>query len=305
MNYGTLKNGRNIQNSIKFSKKFVHIPVLLQQVIENLKIKKEGKYIDATAGLGGHIKEILKTGCKVLAIEIDKQQFENLKKYASSFSNNQNLTLINRNYTEIKDICKKNAFYPVDGILFDLGISFDQLDKSKKGFSFKNKNDFLDMRMSESYEICAADIVNSLNENELYEIFARNSEEINSRTIAENIVKSRNMKKIQTVGNLVEIIDRSVNHHDEYVLSRIFQALRIHVNHELLNLKKALYSSLEILKNNGRLLIISFHSIEDRVVKNFIKNNIGKVSQIALIKSYSPRKFERSAKLRVIEKNIL
>ena len=280
----------------------MHTPVLLQQVIENLKINRSGKYIDATAGSGGHLKEILKRGCRVLAIEVDDFQVERLKKQALNFPNSKNLKIVNSNFSEIEDIAKKNRFYPVDGVLFDLGLSFDQLNRSGKGFSYKRKHEVLDMRLSNKYRIYATNIVNSFNINELYEIFARNSEEVNSRTIAENIVKSRSMRKIKTVGDLVEIINKSLNRYDEHVLSRIFQSLRMHVNNEINNLRKALKGSLNILVKNGRLLVITFHSIEDRVVKNFIKNSPNDIFQLALIKGGPEKQFERSAKLRVLIK---
>jgi len=280
----------------------VHTPVLLKQVIKSLEIDKNGKYIDATSGSGGHLKEILNKGPKVLAIEGDSDQIKRLKIKSEKFPLRKNLKIVLSNFSEIKNVAMTNNFYPVDGILFDLGISYEQLSLSGRGFSFNKKNENLDMRVSEHNSIKAVDVINSFSINELYEIFARNSEEINSRTIAENIVRARAMKKIITVGDFVEIIDRSIKRHDEHVLSRIFQAVRMYVNQEIENLKKALNDSLDILKKNGRILIISFHSIEDRFIKNFIKTNYEVVYQLSLIKGDFEKSFEKSAKLRVLVK---
>ena len=278
----------------------MHTPVLLKQVIKNLEIKGNGKYIDATVGRGGHVEEILKKGPKVLAIDIDNYQAKALEKKSLSFPFKENLKIVVGNFSEIENIARINNFFPVDGILFDLGISYDQLSLSGRGFSYKMKQEELDMRLTNRFKICAKDVVNSLNKEELYEIFARNSEEINSRTIAENIIRARSMKKIITVNDLVKIVDRAIKRHDESVLSRIFQSLRMHVNKEIENLKKALNGSLNIVKRNGRIIIISFHSIEDRIIKNFVKENSNKVYQLLLIKGDRQKSFERSAKLRVL-----
>ena len=267
----------------------MHHPVLLKAVIDNLGIKKGGLYIDATYGEGGHSLEILKKEGKVLAIDTDFQQILNFK---FQISNWKNLTLVQGNFKDIEKIAKENDFYPVDGILFDLGLSIKQIQESGKGFSFKNSDEPLDMRLNNDLKIKASDLINSLNKEDLYEILARYSEEINSRAIADFIFRTRSLKKILTVGDLVSVIEKAIGKKGERVLRRIFQGLRIAVNDELENLKKGLTGGLRLIKKDGKILVITFHSLEDRIVKQF-----GAGKPILGDRKLS---FERSAKLRVI-----
>lgn len=270
-----------------------HHPVLLHEAIEALSIKSGGCYIDATAGEGGHLEEITKRGGKVLAIDWDKKQIENLK---SKIKSSESIIFDCGNFSDIEDKAKRNGFYPVDGILFDLGLSMRQIKESNRGFSYNNLDEPLDMRLSGEISTTAAELVNSCSENELYEIFATNSEEINSRTIARAIVRARSLKPILTTGELVEIISQSMKSKSNKTVARIFQALRMAVNNELDNLKKALEGALKIVKPEGKIAVITFHSIEDRLVKRFITINHLKTNKIKKRRSFS---FERSAKLRV------
>ncbi len=275
----------------------MHTPVLLQKVIEGLQIKPGGLYIDATFGEGGHTQEILKEGGRALGIDWDIDQIQNSKFKSQKY---KNLILENANFAQIKEIAKKHNFLPVDGILFDLGLSVRQIKESKRGFSYERLSEPLDMRMSLDLEKTAADFVNNFSAQELYEIFTRYSEELNSWAIAYAVVRARTLKKIKKVGDLVQVIDNSINRSDEKTYARIFQALRIAVNNEFENLKKGLKESLVILKKHGRIVIITFHSLEDRIVKNFIKENKLKQINKKLIISNKKNKFERSAKLRII-----
>jgi len=269
-----------------------HTPVLLQQAIENLNIKKGGLYIDATFGEGGYSQEIIKRGGKVLAIEIDEDQIFNFQ--FSIF----NLRIVQGNFAEIEKIAKENNFFPVDGVVFDLGLSMRQIEESGRGFSYKCFAEPLDMRIDTNLTVKASDLINSLTENQLYEIFAKNSEELNSRAVAKNIVYARHLKPIKTVADLIFSIDKAIDKKDKRVYQRIFQALRIEVNQELDNLKRGLAGSLKILKKGGRLVVISFHSLEDRIVKNFVREKKLNFFQKKLIRG--ERSFERSAKLRTI-----
>lgn len=275
----------------------MHTPVLLKEVIDHLNIKKRGLYIDATLGEGGYCLEILKNGGKVLAIDLDFQQISNFK---SQIPNEKNLTLVQGNFGEIEKIAKEHQFFPVDGIVFDLGLSMRQLTDLGRGLSFKNDKEPLDMRLDIMEEKTAADYINTLSEQNLYDIFAKNSEEINSRAIAISIVRTRQVRRIKTVGDLVRIIDKTMGERDTQVLRRIFQALRIEVNHEFTNLKKGMDGAIKLIKNKGRILVITFHSLEDRIVKQFMRErNLRFITKKPVISHKSDR-FERSAKLRVI-----
>ncbi len=273
----------------------MHRPVLLQQAVANLKIKPGGLYIDATIGEGGHSREIIKLGGKVLGIDLDKDQIAKIKDQKL-----ENLILVDGNFKDIEEIAKKNNFYPVDGVLFDLGLSMDQIEKSGRGFSFKNLKEDLDMRINTSLILSASDLLNRLSEDEIYEIFAKYSEDLNSRAIAQEVVFRRRRQKIKKVADLIKIIDRVLKTKDERTYRRIFQALRIAVNDEKENLKTGLANSLKVLKENGRLVVITFQSLEDRLVKNFIRENNLKQLNKKIIKSDSGWRFERSAKMRVI-----
>ncbi|KKQ01911.1 MAG: Ribosomal RNA small subunit methyltransferase H [Candidatus Roizmanbacteria bacterium GW2011_GWA2_36_23] len=277
-----------------------HTPVLLKEVINSLNIKTNGLYIDATIGEGGHAGEILNLGGKVLGIDADIQQINALRNIFQAKVRVKELVLIEGNFKDIENIAKENGFFPVDGILFDLGLSMRQLNNSGKGLSYKNSDEPLDMRLSDSIQIQASDLLNKSSESELYGIFSGFSEELNSKMIAESIVRRRNTKKIKKVGDLVIIINRCLKRYDEQVLRRIFQALRIAVNNEFNNLKEALNGSLSLLNQGGRLAVITFHSLEDRIVKNWIKEKQLECVTKKPIVSKNGLRFEKSAKLRVV-----
>lgn len=274
----------------------MHTPVLLNEAIEGLKVMNGGLYIDATAGEGGHLKKILEKGGRVLGIDLDENQIrENKQKIKDG-----NLTLVVGNFADIEEIAKTQGFFPIDGVLFDLGLSYGQLSDSGRGFSYKKREEPLDMRLSLSYENTAADLINSLSEDELYGVLAKNSEEINSRAIAQAFVRARRLRKIRTVRELVELIDGVIKDEDEKVYARVFQALRMEVNEEIANLKKGLKSAIDLIKDGGRLVTITFHSVEDRTVKKFVTEN--KFKQIEKLKGNKMSGYERSATLRVIKK---
>lgn len=279
----------------------MHSPVLLQEVVENLDIRPGSLYIDATAGEGGHLLEILKRGGRVMAIDIDDDQIEELKKRFKAYIDRRELFALRANFSSIEKLAKENNFYPVNGILIDLGLSYRQISSSGKGFSYRRVNEKLDMRLDKKVKKNAEEIVNSFTKDQLYELFAKYSEDINSRSIAEGIVRARTVKRIETVGDLLEVIKKVLNKKDIKTEARIFQALRIKVNNEMENLKKALLQSSNILIKGGRLLVISFHSLEDRIVKSFVKNTDYFMPNL-LIKGNQTLSYERSAKLRVLIK---
>ena len=314
----------------------MHTPVLLEQVIEALDIKKDGLYVDATFGEGGYSQTILEKGGKVLGIDWDEEQYQisNIKyqKYISLLRQGfegqakiKNLKMANGNFKDIERIAKENDFFPVDGVVFDLGLSMKQISESGRGFSYKKLNEPLDMRMSLKSETKASDLVNHLSESELYEVFAKNSEEINSQAVAREIVHKRQFRKLETVNDLINSIDKAIDGQDKSVYQRIFQALRIEVNQEFDNLKKGLIGASKIINEEGKIVVISFHSLEDRIVKQFFRQEArgclcppefpvcrcGHKAQLTLItrKVITPSLEEikqnyraRSAKLRVAEK---
>ena len=285
----------------------MHIPVLKNEVIEYLDPKTNENFIDCTIGECGHSSAILeknKPKGKVLGIEIDPEMYANL-----CAKNYERLILANDSYKNIKEIAKQNNFAP-DGILFDLGMSSWHIDKSERGFSFMG-NEPLDMRYSMETSLTAEEIVNKYTEQEIEEILRKYGGERFSKRIASDIVFFRGKKPIQTTEQLKMIIVKAIpprfRHSRIHCATRSFQAIRIVVNDELNNLKSALNQALDILEPNGRLAMISFHSGEDKIVKNFFKEknkeNLVKILTKKPVKASkqeikaNPR--SRSAKLRV------
>jgi len=251
-----------------------HIPVLLKEAVEILNPKPKEVFIDATFGDGGHSTEILKKilpGGKLLAIDWDKDAAEKAKK-SENFQKPE-ITIVNENYADLPEIVKKLKFPKADGLIVDLGFSTGQLE-SGKGFSFL-KNELLDMRFSKNSELTAAEVINSFSEKDLADIFFKYGEERFSRRIAKEIFIERKKKRILTALELAEIIKRSVPKNYErkriHPATRVFQALRIYVNSELENLKTLLVEMEGILNPGSRVAIISFHSLEDRIVKTHFK----------------------------------
>ena len=275
----------------------MHTPVLLDQVIEALQVKKDGLYVDATFGEGGYSEAILEKKGKVLGVDLDKEQISNFKFQIS------NLKLVQGNFGDIEKIARENNFFPVDGVVFDLGLSMKQISQSGRGFSYKKLNEPLDMRMNLKTEITAMYLLNHLSEGELFEVFAKNSEEINSQKIAHEVIIKRQFKKLETVGDLVNCIDKAVGQQDNNTYKRIFQALRIQVNDEFENLKRGLIGATNVIKNDGKIAVVTFHSLEDRIVKNFSKTAGIKLSDKKPIMNKRGRNFEKSAKLRLIIKD--
>jgi 16S rRNA (cytosine1402-N4)-methyltransferase len=264
----------------------MHIPVLLQEVIKYLEPGPGKKFIDVTFGEGGHAKEIVRLGSSVLGIDWDPSVVTGLdsefsaKGGSACGGKNQKskIKIVQGNFADLKEIAEENGFTEVDGILFDLGLGSHQLDDPKRGFAFQ-KDGPLDMRYDRKSKIntlTAADIVNDYLEKELTEVFQKFGEEYRfGKRVARAIVEIRKNHSIETTSQLFEIIKKCLPAKLRFkagdVARRIFQALRIEVNEELQNLEKALPQAFELLKKNGRLAVISFHSLEDRIVKNFFK----------------------------------
>lgn len=243
-----------------------HIPVLLHQAIEGLNINPKGTYVDATFGGGGHSSFILNklsTG-KLIAFDADSQAMNN-------DLNADNFLFIHANFRFIKNFLLYQNIKKVDGILADLGISTHHIDCPQRGFSFRFDAD-LDMRMNPQQNFSAKDVVNDYSKKKLTDIFKNYADLKNAHNIARTIVQRRNINKINSTFDLVEAIIKFVPRKAKNkFLAKIFQAIRIEVNDEINNLKCFLTDSVELLNKNSRFVIISYHSIEDKVVKNFFK----------------------------------
>ena len=287
-----------------------HIPVLQKEVIQYLDPKPNENFIDATIGQGGHTFFILgknKPKGKVLGIDADPEQIENIKHIELK----DRLILVNDSYINLKNIVKKHNFKPVNGILFDLGMSSWHLEESKRGFSFQ-RNEPLDMRYDKNQKhLTAEDIINQWPEKEIEQILREYGEERFSGRIAKEIVEARRKNPIKSTFQLVELIKKSTpswyQNKRIYFATKTFQALRIAVNHELETIKQGLEQALDVLEKGGRLVVISFHSLEDRIVKNSLKEKAKQgIIKIETKKPIKPsfqeiktNKRSRSAKLRV------
>lgn len=257
---------------------FKHEPVMLQECIEGLNIHPDGIYVDGTLGGAGHSLEIVKKLSKkgmLIGIDKDEEALVAAKKRLSEF---QNVTYIHGNHDEIQSILEDWKIERVDGILLDLGVSSYQLDERSRGFSYMGDNP-LDMRMDTSSGITAKEIVNQYSEEKLAKILWEYGEEKFSRQIAKNICKIREKKEIQTTKELVEIVEETIpksSQKDGHPAKRTFQAIRIEVNNEIAPLYQTIMQSAHALKENGRLVVITFHSLEDRTVKEAMAELQGK-----------------------------
>jgi 16S rRNA (cytosine1402-N4)-methyltransferase len=294
-----------------------HTSVLLTEVSGYLHIQPKEKYIDATLGGAGHTLEILRLHGKVLGLDVDQEALsfaENKVKIQNpDLRIGEDLVLVKGNFREIKKFALEKGFENVAGILMDLGVSGHQFDSHERGFSF-SKNATLDMRMDQTLGVTAKDLVNGLTKQELADLFFKYGEEGYSRQIAQKIIEVRKEKPIETTDELASVV-KSVVHTDKsqsHPATRVFQALRILVNDELNSLEESLPQCLDLLKSGGRLLVITFHSLEDRIVKKtfeqFEESHKGviltKKPVVPTDEEMEANRRARSAKLRVFEKGL-
>jgi len=244
-----------------------HQPVLLHESIEGLNIRPGGIYVDATYGGGGHSKEILKnlTTGKLVAFDMDEDAGTNKL-------NDRRFLFIRHNFRYMKNFLRYHKITKVDGILADLGVSSHQFDEAERGFSFRS-DAALDMRMNKNSKKNASTVLNSYSEEKLSDLFYYYGEIANSRKLAAVIVSARKRKSITKISQFTEIIGDCIprNFENKY-LAQVFQSIRIEVNNELVNLQELLKQSVKLVDNKGRLVVITYHSLEDRLVKNFIKS---------------------------------
>ncbi len=257
---------------------FKHKPVMLSECIKGLNIKPDGIYVDGTLGGAGHSKEIAKRLSKDgLLIGIDRDD-DALKAAKENLKEFQNVKFVKDNHDNIKQILEDLEIEKVDGILLDLGVSSYQLDERNRGFSYLGENE-LDMRMDKTQELTAQKVVNTYSEEKLANIIYEYGEERFSRQIAKNICEERKQKEIVTTKQLVEIIEKSIpksKQNDGHPAKRTFQAIRIEVNDEIKPLYNTIKNCIDCLNDNGRLCVITFHSLEDRAVKNAMNDAKGK-----------------------------
>ena len=303
----------------------MHISVLLNEAVEYLNVKEKSTIVDCTLGYGGHSSKILeriKSG-KLYAFDQDDEAINYSKELLSKIGSNYEI--IRSNFVNIKEELNKRNIFNVDGILYDLGVSSPQLDEDYRGFSF-HKDAKLDMRMDTNKELSAYEVVNNYSELELTKIFREYGEEVYASSIAKGIVNYRKDKKIETTLELVDIIEMNVPFkykRDHHPARKVFQAIRIEVNDELNVFEKSLKDALDMLNIGGRICVITFHSLEDKICKEIFKDvssipNSMKhmpiipdeyMPKFKVIKTLEPTKEEielnprsRSSRLRVIER---
>ncbi len=246
-----------------------HLPVMLHQCVEGLQIKPEGVYVDVTFGGGGHSREILKhlsAEGKLFGLDRDQEAL------ANAWDDNR-LKVIKANYKNMKQFLRLEGITKVDGILADLGVSSHQLDQPERGFSFRF-DEALDMRMDNTQTLSAHTVVNQYEAKALQNVLGFYGEVRNARTLANHIVQARQEKSINTTGDLRKVIQPCMKGQENKYLAKVFQAIRIEVNGELEAIKAFLQQSMEMLNQGGRLVVMSYHSLEDRLVKNYMKTGV-------------------------------
>jgi len=287
----------------------VHVPVMREEVIENMNLKKSGIYVDATVGLGGHAEGILDNAkeCTLIGIDRDREALDRARERLMEYGN---VHLVRDSFSNIKSVVNTLGFSEVDGILLDLGVSTLHLKSGGRGFSFL-KDEPLDMRMDKGQDLTAEKVINTYPEKQLADLIWKYGEERRSRRIAKSIVYARQKSPVRSCLELAMIIERSIGRSGRiHPATRTFQAVRIEVNRELEQLTAALETGAGMLAKEGRLCVISYHSLEDRIVKNAFRE-LAKQGLFRIItkKPLTPGQEEkkvnpssRSAKLRAAER---
>ncbi len=244
-----------------------HTPVLLKESVEGLQIKPNGIYVDVTFGGGGHSKEIIKhlDKGKLVAFDQDDDALPNLM-------SDKRFVFVNHNFRFLKNFLKYHNIEKIDGLLADLGVSSHHFDDPDRGFSFRFEGE-LDMRMNQSAKLSAKEVINEYDEDNLAKVLWEYGELKNSRKLAKAVTEQRRKKKIETITEFTDILIPYLPKHAEHkFLAKVFQALRIEVNREIEFLKEMLLQTIDVIKPGGRLVVITYHSLEDRIVKNFIRD---------------------------------
>ncbi len=302
---GIVTNGLSLSKGRNKGMSTYHTPVLLDEVIQGLDVETGKRYIDATLGGGGHTRALLDAGAEVLALDEDQDAIEENKKMICP-----RLRIVQGNFRNIARIARKEGFEQVDGILFDLGVSSHQINTSSRGFTFRFEEAPLDMRFNINNVKSARELIALASEDELYEIFAKYGEEERARAIAVHLIRARQISPVTTAGQLRKVIEEVVGTGKASIgtIARIFQAIRIVVNDEMQALEEGLSGAFCLVRPGGRIAVISFHSLEDRIVKRMFKKSrfieITKKPISATMAEETENPRSRSAKLRVVEKPI-
>ena len=261
-----MKKEKSKTSSTEHTQDAYHVPVLLHEAVEGLQIKPNGIYVDCTFGGGGHSKEILsylnKEG-RLVAFDQDPDAERNLP-------SDERIIFVANNFRHLQRFLRLHKIVEVDGILADLGVSSHQFDEPERGFSTRFEAD-LDMRMDQRQELKAFDILNTYSEQQLHKLFEQYGEVTNSKTLARTIVEARRGMSFRTISNFKQTVGQVVKGNPNKYFAQVFQALRIEVNDELGALQDLLRQSLEVMKSGARIVVITFHSLEDRLVKNFFR----------------------------------
>ena len=278
----------------------VHIPVLLKEVVTSFEGLNNGVFVDATLGMGGHTREILEQipNSSIIGIDLDSEAVMLARQNLKNFGNRVNIA--KGNYVDMVQIARNFNELNVDGVLLDLGFSSVQIDDAKRGFSFKYDSE-LDMRFDKTKGVSASDVLNSLDEAELADMFYTYGEERQSRIIAKSIVKSRPVKTTYELTEIISNIKRK-SKSKIHPSTKVFQALRIYVNQELKNVEKGLEEAMKLLKFGGKVSVISYHSLEDRIVKNFLrKNSIDCICSVSMIECQC----NHTATIKIVNKKVI
>jgi 16S rRNA (cytosine1402-N4)-methyltransferase len=289
-----------------------HVPILVTEVLEGLRIQKGKRYIDATTGGGGHTVAMLMQGAVVLGLDADQAAVDftrkRIREELPEAREKTEWKLVQGNFRDIQKLATHAGFKCVSGVLFDLGVSSRQLDSETKGFTYRCGSGKLDMRFDQAGGITAEEVIRTYSTEDLYEIFSKFGEEERAGAIAHAVSRARSVKRITSVADFVSAIRTVVPNEKELngVLSRIFQALRIAVNDEFEALRSGLAGAADVLEPGGRIAVLSFHSLEDRIVKQYFRNGrwrvISKKPITAGEQEQTVNRRARSAKLRIAEK---
>ncbi len=274
-----------------------HTPVYKQEFMDALQVAPGKLYVDATYGQGGYTQEILDKGGRVLALDRDARQIRQ-----APHAGNANVMLVAASYADIAEVAKAHDVKDVDGVVFDLGLSYEQMMQSGRGFSFQALEQPLDMRLNPDAQTeTAAKVLQTCDKDELYEVFSRYGEELAADALAAHVVAVRKHHPFVVVADLIQAINEVIRDGAQYSYARIFQALRMRVNEELDHITRGIDGAIELLAPEGRLVVVTFHSIEDRLVKRLLQQSPNLTNQKRVIKK-NPEPYERSATLRVAQK---
>ncbi len=272
-----------------------HTPVYLQEVIRTLDVPTGALVVDATLGEGGYTQALLEQGAHVIGIDLDARQVEKAQQQFSSYADR--FVAVQANFADLADVVARHAHQPIYAVVFDLGLSYTQMMEHGKGLSYQILQDPLDMRLQDSTDaMTAAQVLNTYSQQQLYDVFAKYAEELRADELASAVVARRHTRKYTIVSDLVSTVQYVLGG-AKSTLARVFQALRIVVNDELKSVERGVIAAIENVQAGGRVVVVTFHSLEDRVVKRTFAAH-ARIAKHDSFKKKHPLSFERSATLR-------